>query len=277
MHVNKLSPEHLFPVLLVILLSCNNNPSESAGQANNPVASHHESPDRRDENYKKYKLGNIKLPAGFQMEVYAEVENARAMTVSPEGTLFVGTTKGSVYAIPDKNKDGKADRVYEIANNMNAPNGVALKDGNLFIGTISAIYRLDNIEANLEKPPRPVVVYDKYPTDKQHGNKFIAFGPDGKLYVPVGAPCNICEPDKPEYASMTRINADGTGFEIFASGIRNTVGFDWHPDNKELWFTDNGRDLLGNDVPDDELNIAPKAGLHFGFPYCHQGNLLDPE
>ena len=267
----------LIPLLFIILLSCNNHNSGNAGHLNDQNISNGEAADRRDDHFKKYNLENIKLPEGFQIEVYAEVPNARAMALSPEGTLFVGTTKGSVYAIPDKNKDGRADKVYEIINDLNAPNGVAIKEGNLFIGTISTIYRMDNIEANLEKPSKPVVVYDKYPTDKHHGYKFIAFGPEGKLYVPVGAPCNICEPDKPVYASMTRINPDGTGYEIFASGIRNTVGFDWHPENKELWFTDNGRDLMGNDVPEDELNIAPKAGLHFGYPYCHQGNILDPE
>lgn len=266
----------LLPLLLVFVFSCNNPDSVKADLDDKQEIPSDEA-HNRDDHFKKYNLENIKIPQGFHIEVYAEVPNAREMALSPEGTLFVGTTKGSVYAIPDKNKDGKADKVYEIVNDLNAPNGVAIKEGNLFIGTISTIYRIDNIEADLEKPSKPVVVYDKYPTDKHHGYKFIAFGPDGKLYVPVGAPCNICEPDKPVYASMTRMNPDGTGYEIFASGIRNTVGFDWHPENKELWFTDNGRDLMGNDVPNDELNIAPKAGLHFGYPFCHQGNILDPE
>ena len=225
----------------------------------------------------KYKLDKITLPAGFKIGIYAEVPNARSMTLSPEGTLYVGTQKSSVYAIPDKNKDGKADKVYEIVNNIDAPNGVAFKDGSLFIGGISTIFRIDNIESNLVNPSKPVIVYDQYPSDKHHGYKFIAFGPDGKLYIPVGAPCNICEPKKPVYASITRMNPDGSDFEIFASGVRNTVGFDWHPKTQEIWFTDNGRDLMGNDMPDDELNTAPKAGMHFGYPYCHQGNIIDPE
>ncbi len=222
---------------------------------------------------KEYNLDKIKLPPGFSISVFAKIDKARSLCVSPNGTVFVGTKGDKVYAISNEDH---AEKVYEIANGLNTPNGVAFKDGNLYIGTISTIYRLDNIENQLSHPPKPLVVYDKYPTDEHHGMKFIAFGPDGKLYVPVGAPCNICDP-KPPYASMTRINADGTGFEIFARGIRNTVGFDWSPQTKELWFTDNGRDNMGDDIPNDELNKAPKEGLHFGYPYCHQGNIPDPE
>ena len=224
-----------------------------------------------------YNLDKIKLPAGFKIEVYAEIKKARQMCLSPDGTLFVGTKDKSVYAVPDADHNGKADKVYEIASGLNIPNGVAFKNGNLYIGTISTIYRIDNIEKNLSQPGKPVVVYDKYPSDEHHGYKFIAFGPDGKLYVPVGAPCNICEPTKPIYASMTRINDDGSGFEMFAKGIRNTVGFDWDPQSGNLWFTDNGRDMLGDDVPNDELNMASRPGMNFGYPYCHQGNILDPE
>jgi glucose/arabinose dehydrogenase len=230
-----------------------------------------------DSLFKKYNLANIKMPKGFSISVYAEIKGARSLCVSPSGTVFVGTREGGkVYAIRDENHDGKADSVYVVASGLNVPNGVAFKDGNLYIGTISTIYRLDNIEGRLDNPPAPVVVSDKYPTDEHHGPKFIAFGPDGKLYVPVGAPCNICEPPPP-YASMTRINPDGTGFEIFATGIRNSVGFDWNPITKQLWFTDNGRDMLGDDIPSDELNNAPKSGMNFGYPYCHEGDILDPE
>ncbi|MGH2647137.1 MAG: PQQ-dependent sugar dehydrogenase, partial [Ginsengibacter sp.] len=195
---------------------------------------------------------------------------------SPSGTVFVGTRENKVYAITDANHDGKADKVYMIASGLNTPNGVAFKDGSLFIGTIPTIYRLDNIESKLDNPPAPVVVYDKYPTDEHHGARFIAFGPDGKLYVPVGAPCNICEPVTP-HGTITRINPDGTGFEVFATGIRNSVGFAWSPVTKQLWFTDNGRDLLGDDIPSDELNNATQAGMNFGYPYCHEGDILDPE
>lgn len=228
--------------------------------------------------YKKYGLDKIKLPPGFKISVYAEVPKARSLALSPSGIVYVGNRDGDkVYAVADENKDGKADKVYTIASGLNSPNGVAFKDGSLFIATISAILRLDSIESRLANPPRPVVVYDKYPTDAHHGWKFISFGPDGKLYVPVGAPCNVCEKDNPVYATITRMNADGSGMEIFANGIRNTVGFAWHPLTKQLWFTDNGRDELGNDVPADELNYASNAGMHFGFPYCHQGDIPDPK
>jgi glucose/arabinose dehydrogenase len=228
--------------------------------------------------FKKYNLDKINVPAGFTINVYAEVPHARSMTLSPNGTLFVGNMgSDKVYAVVDENKDGIADKVYAIAKGLITPNGVAFHNGSLFIGCISKILRLDSIESRLNNPPEPVVVYDKYPTDAHHGWKFIAFGPDGKLYVPVGAPCNICDNPNPVYASITRINADGTDMEIFAKGIRNTVGFDWNPVTKELWFTDNGRDNLGDDMPEDELNKAPQKGLHFGYPYCHQGNILDPE
>lgn len=227
---------------------------------------------------KKYNLDKIKLPQGFSICVYAEVPNARSMTLSPAGVLYVGNRSGeNVYAVTDENKDGKADKVYIIASGLNSPNGVAFKNGDLYIATISSILKLEDIEANLSNPPKPITVYDKYPTEEHHGWKFIAFGPDGKLYVPVGAPCNICKKDNPVFASITRMNDDGTGMEIIANGIRNSVGFSWHPVTKQLWFTENGRDMLGNDVPADELNIAPKVGMHFGFPYCHQGDMLDPE
>jgi glucose/arabinose dehydrogenase len=226
---------------------------------------------------KKYHLDKIHVPQGFKINVFAEVPNARAMTVSPSGVLYVGNNNGSkVYAVVDEDKDGKADKVYTIASGLNTPNAVAFKDGSLYIGTISSILRLDSIESRLAVPPLPIIVYDKYPKDTQHGAKFIAFGPDGKLYIPVGAPCNICAPDSP-YASITRMNADGTDMEIFAKGIRNTVGFDWNPTTKNIWFTDNGRDNLGDDIPGDEINTAPIAGMNFGYPYCHQGNILDPE
>ena len=227
---------------------------------------------------KKYNLDKIKLPPGFKISVYAEVPNARSMALSPAGIIYVGNRDGNkVYAVVDENKDGKADKVYTVASGLNMPNGVAFKDGSLYIATVSAIVKLDSIESRLSDPPKPVVVYGKYPSDDSHGWKFIAFGPDGKLYVPVGAPCNICESGNPVYASITSINADGTGMEIYAKGIRNTVGFAWHPLTKQLWFTDNGRDNLGNDMPADELNSAPQSGMHFGYPYCHQGDISDPE
>ena len=223
-------------------------------------------------------LGNIKLPPGFRVSIYAEVPKARSMTLGSQGTVFVGNRAGDkVYAVADADRDGKADAVYTIASGLDSPNGVAFRDGALYVAEISRILRFDEIEKNLAQPPRPVVVTDAYPTDRSHGWKFIAFGPDGKLYVPVGAPCNICERRDPIYASITRINPDGTGREIFARGVRNTVGFDWHPRTGELWFTDNGRDWMGDDLPADELNHAPRKGMHFGFPYIHQGDVPDPD
>lgn len=220
----------------------------------------------------------INLPEGFQIAYFATgVNGARSMTLSPDGTLFVGTRDtGNVYALRDVNQDFVADEVIRIASGLNSPNGVAFKDGALYVAEINRILRFDDIEPQLANPPEPEVVYDGYPTDTHHGWKYLRFGPDGYLYVPVGAPCNICEPGEP-YASITRLALDGSEPEIFASGIRNTVGFDWHPETGELWFTDNGRDNLGDDIPPDELNRATEAGLNFGYPYCHAGTIVDPE
>ena len=228
-------------------------------------------------------LQEIKLPPGFKIEVYAEdVPNARQMALSPKGVLYVGSrNEGKVHAVVDENKDGRADKVHLIARGLNMPSGVAFRDGALYVAEVSRVLRWEGIDGKLADPPKPTVVSDAFPRDRHHGWKFIAFGPDGQLYVPVGAPCNVCESEKPIYASITRLRVgpDGKGSqpEIYASGIRNTVGFDWHPQTQELWMTENGRDNLGNDVPPDELLRAPKAGLHFGFPYCHAGDVADPE
>ena len=223
------------------------------------------------------KMG-ITLPPGFHIGIYADnIEGARSMTLSPDGILFVGTRgEGKVYAVLDTNKDYKADEVITIASGLNTPNGVAFRNGSLYVAEISRVLRYNNIEANLHNPPEPVVIYDNFPSDTHHGWKFIRFGPDGKLYVPVGAPCNICERPDP-YESITRMNPDGGDFEIYARGIRNTVGFDWDPRTKELWFTDNGRDLLGDNIPPDELNHAPHKGMNFGFPYFYGDNIPNPE
>lgn len=227
---------------------------------------------------KVYKLDKIQLPPGFQISFFAKVPNARSLCMGEKGTIFAGNrSEKSVYAIVDSNQDGIADKVYTIASGLNMPNGVAFRNGSLYVAEISRILRYDDIENKLASPPVPVVVYDKFPTKEHHGWKFIAFGPDGKLYVPVGAPCNVCEEKDSIFATITRMNPDGSGLEIFARGVRNSVGFTWHPENGELWFTDNGRDELGDDVPFCELNHAPKIGMHFGFPYCHQGDVPDPE
>jgi glucose/arabinose dehydrogenase len=232
----------------------------------------------QQELFKKYRLDKIILPPGFKISVYAEVPNARSMCRGARNTLFVGNRSGDkVYAVVDEDNDGFAEKRYVIDEGLNQPNGVAFRNGSLYVAEISRILRYDDIENRLASPPEPVVVYDKYPTETHHGWKFIAFGPDDKLYVPVGAPCNVCERQNPVYSTITRMNPDGTGMEVYAAGVRNSVGFAWHPQTKELWFTENGRDNLGNNLPGDELNRAWKQGLHFGFPYCHQGDTPDPE
>ncbi|MCM3878658.1 MAG: sorbosone dehydrogenase family protein [Vicinamibacterales bacterium] len=226
----------------------------------------------------RVQLDKIKLPAGFHISMFAEgLRSARSMTQSPSGTIFVGSDRaGSVYALRDDNKDGKADKVITVVSGLDTPNGVAFRDGALYVAEVNRILRFDKIEPGLASSGPPVVVSDKFPSDKHHGWKFIRFGPDGLLYVPVGAPCNVCDRGDP-YNTIWRMKPDGSGLEIFARGVRNTVGFDWHPTTHELWFTDNGRDNLGDDLPGDELNRAPKAGMHFGYPYCHQGTIVDPE
>jgi glucose/arabinose dehydrogenase len=219
----------------------------------------------------------IKLPPGFRIEVYAaDVPGARSMALSPAGTLFVGTrNRGIVYALRDTNGDQHADQADVVDRGLNMPNGVAFRGGSLYVAEVDRILRYDHIETRLAEPPAPVVINDSYPADTHHGWKFIRFGPDGKLYVPIGAPCNICE--APGYGVITRLDTDGGRRETYAEGVRNTVGFDWHPDTHELWFTDNGRDRLGDDQPPDELNHAPQQGMHFGFPYCHGGDVRDPD
>jgi len=221
-------------------------------------------------------IDRIKLPPGFEISVFADnVPNARSLALGKGQVVFVGTRGGNVYAV--RYNDNKATQVVTIASGLNSPNGVALRDGALYVAEVSRILRFDDIESRLENPPRPVVVTDRFPREGHHGWKFIRFGPDGWLYVPVGAPCNICEPDPNRYALISRIRPDGSAYEVFARGVRNSVGFDWQPGTGELWFTDNGRDMLGDDLPSDELDHAPKAGQHFGYPYCHQGDIADPE
>ncbi|MBS0570034.1 MAG: PQQ-dependent sugar dehydrogenase, partial [Proteobacteria bacterium] len=221
-------------------------------------------------------LDELHLPPGFRITEYARVPNARAMALGTNGTLFVGSmSAGKVYAITPSRDATRADRIRTIANDLRMPVGVAFKDGALYVSAVDRILRFDAIEARLDNPPPARVVTDHLPSDAAHGWRFIAFGPEGKLYVPIGAPCNVC--DKPGYAKLTRRNVDGSGAEDVALGIRNTVGFDWQPATKTLWFTDNGRDWLGDDAPSDELNRVERLREHFGFPYCHQGDLPDPE
>jgi glucose/arabinose dehydrogenase len=252
----RLAHDRFAPVLLILaLLGCATPAADSAAQEG--------------------RLASIELPDGFTIEHWASVPNARSMARSPAGTIYVGNrTGGSVYAVV-AGEGGR--RVVEIASGLRMPNGVAFHEGALYVAEVSRVLRYDGNEERLDDPPEPVVVIDDYPSDRHHGWKYIALGPDGWLYVPVGAPCNICDSENPIYASITRVKPDGSGREIYAEGVRNTVGFTWHPETGDLWFTDNGRDNLGNDVPPDELNRATEKGQHFGYPYCHGGDIPDPE
>lgn len=253
--------------LFVILL---NNACTNGNNTNNSPA--------KDPNT-NIQLKKIKLPQGFRIDVFATgIKDARSMSVGEHGIVFVGNRQeDKVYAVVDTDGDYKADEKHVIVEGLNMPNGVALKDGDLYVAEVNRILRFNDIYNTYKNQPDYEVIYDEFPTDRHHGWKYIAFGPDDKLYIPVGAPCNICESKNPIYASITRMNPDGSDLEIYAEGIRNTVGFTWHPQTKELWFTDNGRDHMGDNKPPDELNHAPKKGLHFGYPYCHGKDLPDPE
>ncbi len=226
-------------------------------------------------------LSHIRLPEGFAIEVFvADLPKARSMALGDRGTLFVGTRKDSrVWAVPtERDAQGHyraAGEPLVIASGLNMPNGVAFADGGLYVAEVSRISFYPDIESRLDDPPAPRVIRDDYPTAAHHGWRYLAIGPDGKLYVPIGAPCNICDEDG--FAVITRMNRDGTGREVFARGVRNTVGFTWHPVTGEMWFTDNGRDWMGDDLPPCELNRAPRPGLHFGYPMCHGADVADPE
>ena len=223
--------------------------------------------------------GDLTVPPGFRIDLYArEVPNARQMALGPPGVVFVGSrSEGKVYAVVDKDGDQRADEVHVLARDLDMPSGVAFRDGALYVAEVSRILRFRDVTRDLARPPRAEVVSDAFPADKHHGWKFIAFGPDGRLYVPVGAPCNICEPPGPLHATITRIDVSGGRPEVVARGVRNSVGFDFQPETGELWFTDNGRDFLGDDQPPDELNRVTEVGQHFGFPYCHGDGIRDPE
>jgi len=223
------------------------------------------------------RLAEIRLPPGFEIHVYAEgVNNARQLALGDHGTVFAGSRKaGLVHAVVDRDGDHVAESVYVIDKDLKLPSGTEFRFGSLYVGALDRILRYDDIESWLDKPPEPDVVTDRFPDKTHHGWKYLRFGPDDMLYAPVGAPCNIC--DEPGFAQVRRIFADGSGMEVYAEGVRNSVGLAFHPATNELWFTDNGRDLMGDDIPGDELNHAPEAGLNFGFPFCHQGDTLDPD
>jgi glucose/arabinose dehydrogenase len=224
-------------------------------------------------------MDEITLPPGFRIAVFAaDVPDARQMALGPAGVVFVGSrSAGKVYAVVDRDSDHRADQVHVLASGLNAPSGVAFRDGALYVAAVNRILRFADVARDLARPPKPEVVSDAYPSDAHHGWKFIAFGPDGRLYVPVGAPCNICALPGPLYATITRIDVGGGRPEVVARGVRNSVGFDFDPASGELWFTDNGRDWLGDDQPPDELNRLAKAGEHFGYPFCHGNGIRDPE
>lgn len=218
-------------------------------------------------------LSAIKLPAGFSIEIWADdVPNARSLALGDNGTVFAATRRdGRVYAVIP----GANPTVITLAERLDMPNGVAFHEGDLYVAENHRITRYPGIEENLPEVPEAEVVIDTLSTERHHGWRYIDFGPDGKLYIAIGAPCNVC--DREGFANISRMNADGSEQGIFASGIRNSVGFTWHPETGDLWFTDNGRDMLGDDIPPGEFNHAPHAGMHFGFPFCHGGDIPDPE
>jgi len=223
-------------------------------------------------------LDRLRLPPGFSIELYtSQVPNARSLALGPDGVVYVSTRDGSrIYAVLDHDGDRSVDQVITVLSGLDTPNGIAYHDGDLYVAEPDRILRYADIDGQLDDPPSPTIITDALPSDPAHGWRYMRMGPDGYLYVGVGAPCNACMRDEPIYASIVRLRPDGRELEVFAHGVRNTVGFDWHPDTQELWFTDNGRDSLGDNVPPDELNRAPSAGLHFGYPHCHGGEILDP-
>ncbi len=218
-------------------------------------------------------LDDVNLPPGFAIEIYADVPRARSLALGDRGTLFVSNRKGrSVYAVVE-DRDG-ARRVIEIIDDLSSPNGIAYFEGDLYVAETSRVLRYDDVESRLDDMPEGVVLDIELPSDRSHGWRYIGFGPDRKLYIAIGAPCNIC--DESGYAQIIRMNPDGSRRETFASGVRNSVGFTWHPETGEFWFTDNGRDMMGDDLPPCELNRAARPGLHFGYPYCHGADIADP-
>jgi glucose/arabinose dehydrogenase len=223
----------------------------------------------------KLPTAQLKLPQGFRVETYIHgVPDARSLRLGDKGTVFVSNREGDkIYAVVTQ---GTKREAKVIASGLDRPNGLAFKDGTLYIAEGTKISKLEKIEDSLDNPPKPVVIYSDFPDHRAHGWKFMTIGPDNKLYVTVGAPCNVCEPPAGN-AQIRRLNTDGSGAEPYALGVRNSIGFDFHPVSKELYFTDNGRDFISDDMPNDELNRVTKMSQHFGFPYCHQGDLPDVE
>ena len=221
-------------------------------------------------------LDKLVMPDGFSISVYAKVNNPRQMTLGDDGTVYVGSQRsagGRIHAVLNPNNSATASEVVEIDKGLKSPSGLTYRNGDLYVAAISKILRYKDIAATLNSSPEPETITDKLPTKSHHGWKFIEFGPDGLLYVPVGAPCNICEPEE-VFASIHRmdVNDPDNTLEHVARGVRNTVGFDFDPVTGDLWFTDNGRDAMGDNMPADELNHVTRIGEHFGYPYIHQGD-----
>ncbi|MGB7338724.1 MAG: PQQ-dependent sugar dehydrogenase [Phototrophicaceae bacterium] len=221
-------------------------------------------------------IADVILPEGFEISIFADnIDGARSMRLGDDGTLFVSSrAPGNVYAIPNASSSDTAQEIITIASDLRSPNGIALVDGDLYVAEIGQIQRFDDIENNL-MTAEATLVTDALPEAGHHGWRYLGYAPDGKLYVAIGAPCNVCELED-MFGTIYRMNPDGTDLEEYVTGVRNSVGFDWHPDTGELWFTNNGRDLMGDDIPPDTLHYAPEQGLHMGFPYCHAGTIPDP-
>jgi len=220
-------------------------------------------------------LDDIVLPDGFSIELFTDqVPNARSLALGDVGTIFVSTRRdGRVYAVVPQ--DNGEPLVKTLAEGLRTPNGIAYYDGDLYVAETKRLSRFVDIEAHLDEPPSPELLDEDFPTERHHGWRYIEFGPDGKLYMSIGAPCNVC--DRDGFGIIQRMNPDGSDRETVAYGVRNSVGIDFHPRTGEMWFTDNGRDMLGDDIPPGELNHARVAGRHFGFPFCHGGDIADPE
>ncbi|MDT8364618.1 MAG: PQQ-dependent sugar dehydrogenase [Nitrosomonas sp.] len=220
-------------------------------------------------------LEKINLPPGFTISVWAQAADARTMTLGDNGTVFVGSrSAGKVYAVTQNNGER---RVRVIADKLKEPTGVTFLDGALYVSAPGHVLRFSDIEQNLESPTDPeqipVTLFDK----NKHGPGYFAAGPDGRLYLSVIAPCNVCETAPDQFALIASMLPDGSNLEIFARGVRHSVGFDWHPISKTLWFSDISRNWMGDNLPPDELNHAPQKAMHFGFPYCHGSIVLDPK
>lgn len=242
--------------------------------------------------FKPLPLDAIQLPPNFHITIFADnLKNPRSLTRDTQGRVFVGSqTSGSVYALEDIDKDGKVDKRWRIARDLYMPNGVAWHNNDLYVAEISRLLRIKDVSQALQREVgwlgqrgryrtpstgKREVLYDRLPDKRHHGWRYIGFSPQGQLFISLGVPCNVCRTRAP----VGTISYFDDSFQLltpFAKGVRNSVGFTWHPQHKTLWFTDNGRDMLGDDLPSDELNHAPKAGLHFGFPYCHEGTVPDP-